>query len=174
MCIYFVICLTTGPQHLPKWLFRKKRSGASYFNLQYPLHSLRSNSSCLHFVPRPPVTSVLPSIFPSVPCLKGSSNVRCDQSSNCSFSLLFEGYSSPLSLSNTSTFLTWSVQLIFSSTMFENFPFICDRLSSVRVSVPYRTILQIEQFMNFLFNASPIFWRKEPSLCRMLLFLWQS
>jgi len=57
MCIYFVICLTKDTQRLPKRLFFTVRSVVSYFNLQYPLLSLRSNSSCLHFVPRPPVTS---------------------------------------------------------------------------------------------------------------------
>ena len=93
---YFVFCLTTGPQRLPQRLFRRVRSGVSYFNLQYPLLSLRSNSSCLRFVPRPSVTFLLPSMFPSIQCLKGSSNARCDQSSKPSFSLLLEGYSSPL------------------------------------------------------------------------------
>jgi len=66
-------------------------------NFQYPLFSLRSYSSCLRFLPRLPVTSILPSNFPSLTCfIKISSYARCDQSSYPSFFLLFVGYfSSP-------------------------------------------------------------------------------
>jgi hypothetical protein len=128
MCIYIVICLMKGPQRLPKPLFRTVRSGVSYFNLQYPLLSLRSNSSCLHFVPRPSVTYLLPFIFPSIPCLKGSSNARCDQSIKPSFSLLFEGYSSPLCL-----FLT---PLHFSHDR-PNWPSATPRLKTLHVYLIY-------------------------------------
>ena len=37
------------------------------FNFQYPRFSLRSSGSCLCLLPRLPVTSILPSIFPSIP-----------------------------------------------------------------------------------------------------------
>jgi len=38
------------------------RSSASSFNIQYPLVSLRSYSSCLRLLPRLSVTSILPSL----------------------------------------------------------------------------------------------------------------
>jgi hypothetical protein len=51
-------------------LFQRVRSSASSFNLQYPLFSLRSSSSCLRLLPRHLVTSILPSIFPSITCFR--------------------------------------------------------------------------------------------------------
>jgi hypothetical protein len=52
-------CLTTGPWPHPM------RSSTSSFN---PLASLRSSSSCLRLLPRPP--SLIPSIFPSTTCVR--------------------------------------------------------------------------------------------------------
>ena len=43
---------------------------ASSFDFHYPLVSLKSSSSCSRLLPRLPITSILPSIFPSVTCLK--------------------------------------------------------------------------------------------------------
>ena len=68
--IHSVVCLTTGPYPLPKWVFHRVRSSASSFNFQHPLISLRSSKSCILILPRLPVTSVLPSIFPSITCLR--------------------------------------------------------------------------------------------------------
>ena len=59
-----VICQTTGPKPLPKRFLHIVRSRASSFNWQYPLLSLRSSSSFLHFL----VTSICPFIFPSIIC----------------------------------------------------------------------------------------------------------
>jgi hypothetical protein len=49
--IHSVVCLTTLPLPLPKWVFYRVRSSASSFNFQYPLFSLRSYSSCLCLFP---------------------------------------------------------------------------------------------------------------------------
>jgi hypothetical protein len=38
--------------------------------LQYPIFSLRSSSSCLRLLPLIPVTSIPPSIFPSIACFR--------------------------------------------------------------------------------------------------------
>ena len=46
------------------------RSTASSFNWQYPLLSLRSSSSFLRLLPRLLVTSICPSIFPSITCCR--------------------------------------------------------------------------------------------------------
>jgi hypothetical protein len=68
--IHFVVCLTTGPQPLPKRVFRRVRCSASCFNFQYPFIFSRSSSNCVRVLPRIPVTSIVPSIFPSITCFK--------------------------------------------------------------------------------------------------------
>ena len=90
-------------------------SRASSFKWEYPLLSLRPSSSLLRLLPRLPLTSIPPFIFPSI--------TRCRRQFLCkmwpiqlAFRLLiscrmFFCYSN---LSNTSSFLTWSVQVIFS------------------------------------------------------------
>ena len=88
----------TGPQSLPKRVLHRERSSASSFSFRYPLFSLRSSSSSLRLIPRRPVTSILPSIFPSVRALDGSSCAICDQSSYSSLVLLYVGYFAPLGL----------------------------------------------------------------------------
>jgi len=61
--IHSAVCLTTGPQTLPKRVLHRLRSSASSFNLKCLLFSLRPSSSCLHHLSRLYVTSTLPSIF---------------------------------------------------------------------------------------------------------------
>ena len=62
--------LATGPQMLPKPVLHMVRSSAASFSFPYPLVSLTSSSIWLRLLPRPPVTYILPSIFPSATCLK--------------------------------------------------------------------------------------------------------
>ena len=45
--IHFLVCLTTGPQPLPKPVLHTVRSSASSFNFHYSIFSLKSSSSCL-------------------------------------------------------------------------------------------------------------------------------
>jgi hypothetical protein len=59
--IHPIVWLTTGPWPLPKKVLHRVRSSASSFNLHNRIFSLRSSSSCLRFLPRLPVTSILPS-----------------------------------------------------------------------------------------------------------------
>jgi hypothetical protein len=66
--IHLVVCLTTGPKPLPKRAVHIVRSRASSFRCEYPLLSLRSSSSFLRLLPRLPVTSIPPFIFPSITC----------------------------------------------------------------------------------------------------------
>ena len=79
--IHSVACLTTGPYALPKRVLHRMRSSSSSFNFHSPLFSLRSSISCSRHAPRLPFTFILPSIFPSVLVLEGSSYARYDQSS---------------------------------------------------------------------------------------------
>ena len=64
--IHLAVCLTTGPKPLPNPALHIVRSRASSFKCEYPLLSLRSSSSFLRFLPRLPVTSIPPFIFPSI------------------------------------------------------------------------------------------------------------
>jgi len=64
--IHLVLCLTTGPKPLPNQALHIVRSRASSFKCEYPLLSLRSSCSFLHFLPWLPVTFIPPFIFPSI------------------------------------------------------------------------------------------------------------
>ena len=63
---HLVVCLTTGPKPLPQPALHIVRSRASFFKWEHPLLSLRSSSSFLRLLPRLPVTSIPPFIFPSI------------------------------------------------------------------------------------------------------------
>jgi hypothetical protein len=111
-CIHLVVCLTTGPKPPPKRALHIVRSGASSFKWEDPLLSLRLSSSFLRLLPRLSVTSIPPCIFPSI--------TRCRRQFLCkmwpiqlAFRLLIlcRIFLCSLTLSNTSSFLTWSVQL---------------------------------------------------------------
>ena len=113
--IHLAVCLTTGPMSLPKPALHIVRSRASSFKWEYPTLSLRSSSSFLRLLPRLPVTSIPPFTFPSI--------THCRRQFLCkmwpiqlAFLLLISCriFLCYLTLSNTSSFLTWPVQLIFS------------------------------------------------------------
>jgi len=111
----------------------------SFFKWEYPLLSLRSSSSFLRLLPRLPVASNSPFIFPSV--------TRCRRQFlremwpiQFAFCLCISCriFLCSLALSNTSSFLTWSVQLIFSILLqephcYENMTldFICEDRGSM-------------------------------------------
>jgi len=120
ICVYYinsfihsVICLTTGPKPPPKRCLHIVRSRAYSFKWEYPLLSLRSSSSFLRLLPRLLATSISPFIFPSITCFR-----RQFLRKMCPIQLAFRFLIScriflcSLTLSNTASFLTWSVQLI--------------------------------------------------------------
>jgi hypothetical protein len=117
------VCLTTGPQPLPKPALHRLRSSTSSFKSQYLLVSLSSHSSCLRLLPRLQVTST----FPSITCLESSSYARSAQSSwRPSLVLLHAGPSSPPGLYAILVHFShvrsnWS-SAFFSITTFQNFP----------------------------------------------------
>ena len=79
------------------------------------LFSLRSPSSCLHFLPHLPVTSILPHTFSSITCFRRQ--FLCKMWPIQLAFLLFivcRIFFSSLTLYNTSSFLTWSAHLFFS------------------------------------------------------------
>jgi hypothetical protein len=140
----------TGPKPLPKWVVHIVRSRASLFRCEYPLPSLRSSSSSLRLLPRLPVTS----IFPSITCHRRQF-IRKMWPIQLAFCLRISCtiFLCSLTLSNTSSFLTWSVQLI--SILLQHH---ISKLSrcfwstsrSVQVSAPYKDILQMYHFISFL------------------------
>jgi hypothetical protein len=146
--IHSVFCLTTGPKLHPKRALHLVRSKASSFKWEYPLLSLRSSNSFLHLHHRPPVTSIPPFIFPSI--------TRCRRQFlrkmwpiQLTFRLLISCRIFPCSLtvSNTSSFLTWSVQLIFSILPQHHISKLSRCFWSiariVQVSTPYKAMLQM-------------------------------
>ena len=62
---HLVVCLTTGPKPL-----HIVRSRASSFKGESPLLPLRSSNCFLRLLPRLPVTSNPPFIFPSITCCR--------------------------------------------------------------------------------------------------------
>ena len=52
---------------------------SSAFKIHHHFFPLSTSSSCLLFLPRLPVTCLLPSIYPSATCSECSSYITCDQ-----------------------------------------------------------------------------------------------
>jgi hypothetical protein len=100
------------------------RSSASSFNFQQRLCSFRSPSSPLYPLPRLPITSILPYIFPSITCFKTQFLLKMWPTYLALLFTLYITYftwlicaqhiPSSLSVNNISSFLTRSVQLILS------------------------------------------------------------
>jgi len=113
--IHSVFCLTTGPKPPPKRCLHIVRSRASSFEWEYPLLSLRSSSNFLRFLPRLLATSISPFIFPSITCFRRQF-LRKMWPVQLAFLFLISCriFLCSLTLRYTSSFLTWSVQLIFS------------------------------------------------------------
>ena len=90
------------------------RSRASSFKWEYPLLSLRSSYSFLHLLPCLPVTSIPLCIFPSITrCRRQLLRKMWPIQFAFRLRISCRIFLCSLTLSNTSSFLTWSVQLIF-------------------------------------------------------------
>jgi hypothetical protein len=135
--IHLVVCLTTGPKPLPKRALHIVRSRAFSFKWEYPVISLRSSNSFLRLLPHLPVTSILPCIFPSI--------IRCRMQFlrkmwpiQFAFRLRISCRIFLCSLT-TSSFLTWSVQLIFSILLQHHISKLsrCSWSTARSVQVPY-------------------------------------
>ena len=112
-----VICQTTGPKPLPTRTLHIQvvRCRASSFNWQYPVLSLRPSSSFLRLLPRLLVTSICPFIIPSITCCRRQFlHKMWPIQFAFRFLISCRIFLCSLTVSNTSSFLTWSVQLIFS------------------------------------------------------------
>jgi hypothetical protein len=94
--VQYAVCLTTGPEPLPKRVLHRVRSNAFFFNLHYSLVSLRSSSDCLRLFPTLPAISILPSIFPSTTRFRTQFLCKMWPVQLDFLLLLLVGYSSPL------------------------------------------------------------------------------
>ena len=103
-----VICQMTGPKPLPKRFLHIARPRASSFNWQYPLLYLRSSSSFLRLLPRLLVTSICTFMFPSITCCRRQF-LRKMWPMQLAFRFLISCriFLCSLTLSNTSSLLTW-------------------------------------------------------------------
>jgi hypothetical protein len=84
------------------------------FNFLHPSVSLRSSSSCLYPISRLPVSSILPYIFPSIACLRTQFLYKMPPVRLVFPFIICRIFLSFLTLCNTSSFLSRSIQLIFS------------------------------------------------------------
>ena len=138
---YSVFCLTTGPKPLPKWFLHIVRSKASSFKWEYPPLSLRSFSSFLLLLPR----LISPFIFP---CFRRQI-LRKMWPIQLAFRFRISRriFLCSLTQSNTSSFLTWSIQLIFSILLQHHISklstYFWSAARSVQVSTPYKAMLQM-------------------------------
>ena len=132
--IHSVVCLTTVPERLLKWVLHRVRSSATISLSVYSifLFFLSSSSSCLCLLHRLHVIST----FPSITCFRRQF-LRKMWPIQLAFLLflLFEGYSSRPWLFETLFHIShdqsnWSSPSL-SSTTFQNFPGVSDLLSEV-------------------------------------------
>ena len=146
--IHSVFFLTTGPKPPPKRCLRIVRSRASSFKWDYPLLSLRSSSSFLRLLPRLLTTSISPFIFPSITCFRRQF-LRKMWPIQLAFRFLISCriFLCSLTVSNTSSFLTWWVQMIFSILLQHHISkfsrYFWSAARSVQVSASYKAMLQM-------------------------------
>jgi hypothetical protein len=111
---HLAVCLTTGPKPLSKRALHIVRSRASSFKWEYTILSLRWSNSFLRLLPCLSVTSIHPFIFPSVTrCRRQFLSKMWPIQFAFRLRISCRIFLCSLTLSNTSSFLTWSVQLIF-------------------------------------------------------------
>ena len=146
--IHSVVCLTTGPTSPLKRFLHIVRSRASSFKWDYPLLSLKSYSSFLSLLPRLPVTSIPLFIFPSINrCRRQFLRKMWPIQLAFRFLISYRIFLCSLTVSNTSSFLTWSVQLIFSILLQHHISklsrYFWSAARSVQVSAPYKAMFQM-------------------------------
>jgi hypothetical protein len=113
------MCLTTVPKHLPKPVIHRIWSSSSSFNLWFLHFSLISSTSCFCHYLFLPFTAIFTLIFPSVMCFRRQ--FQCYMWPLLLIFILFivcSMYLSSLTLCNTSSFLSWSFQQIFSLLLY--------------------------------------------------------
>jgi hypothetical protein len=109
-----IVCLTKGAQSLPKQVFLRVRSSASPFQFQYPLLSSRSFRNYVCPLPHFPSLS-LPFYCTSIICFRRQFVLKLRPIQLAFFYFYcMQKILALVTLRNTFSFLTRSVQLIFS------------------------------------------------------------
>jgi hypothetical protein len=150
----------TGPKPLPKRALHIVWSRASSFRCKYPLISLQLSSSFLH-LPHLPVTFNAPFIFPSMTCLRRQFICKM-WPIQLAFRLLISCrlFLCYLSVSNSPSFLTWLVKLIFSILLQQHIlkhtRYFWSTVRSIQVSAPYKSILQMYHVTSFFLSSKSI------------------
>ena len=138
-----VVSRKTGPCSLPKRGLRRKRSSASSLNFHYLLISLKSCRSFLCLLPLLPI----PPIFPSIRCCRTQS-LRYKWPTQVAILCVTvcRMFHSSLTLRNTPTFFTRSVQLIFAILLQHHISklprYFWSPFWGVHVSAPYKAMSQ--------------------------------
>ena len=144
--MHSVLCLTTGTKPRPKRVHHRVRSSASSLNFRHPLFTLRSSSSCFRLFPRLPVTSILPSMFPSITCFRRQVLRKMwPIQLNFLLCIVYMIFISSLTLCNTS-YLTWSgqpISILLQHHISKLTKCFISSVRSVPVSAPYKATLQI-------------------------------
>jgi hypothetical protein len=133
MCIHLCSLPCNRSISSPKASFPQSAFYSAFsFNFHYLLFSLKLSSSWLHHLPCLLVTYIIPSVFPSI--TRSRRQFLCQMWPILLF-IACRLFFFSLTLCHTSSFLTWSVQLIssFSCTTFQNLLGICDILSEVTI-----------------------------------------
>ena len=163
--IRLLVCLTRGPQPLPKPVLQTVHSSVSSFNLQYHLITLRSFNNCLHLLSCLTVTSILPSTFPLITGFR--MQLLCKMLPSQLAFLLFDVcriFLFSLTLGNISSFVTWLVQLI-SIPLYHHISEITryswTTLLIVQVPLQYKAMLQIQLFTSSFLKFKSNFQMKK-------------
>jgi len=143
------------------------RSSASSLYFQYSLISLRSFSSWLHLLHCLPMTSIFSWITHSRRLF-----LHKKQHIQLAFHRFIACRIFRSSLTRNTSFFTWSGQLIFSSTIFQNFPVISDLLYKASTFQHHTKLCsKYSSLVVFPLNLKQICWRKDYSSCGMMLEL---
>jgi hypothetical protein len=166
LSLHSAVCLTTGPQPLPKRVFHRVRSSASFSNFQWPFCFRTLSRSCLSPLPCLHVTSIPSPSFPSIVCLKRRL-IRKTWPIQLAFLLFILSrmfLPPPPSFCAVLPHLShdqskWSSPS-FSRYLFSTFP-------SVQFSAPYNAMLQMYRFTSFYlkFKSNFLIKKKSSSLC---------
>jgi len=143
-----IVCLMTSPEALPKRVLHRVQHSAFSFNFQYPLISLKSSSSCLHLPPQLPITSILPSIFPSITCFIRQFLRMMWPIQIAFLHLLYVWYSClhylcVILLHFSHDQSNWSFSILLQHHISKLSMYFWPTFRSIQVSTPYKAIFQI-------------------------------
>ena len=169
------VCLKAGPYLFPKRILHRVRWSASSFNFQNLLFYFRLPSSCLRLLPRLSVTSTGPSIFPSITCFRRQFlHEMWPIKLTCFLCIVCRAFLSPLPLCNPYSFLTRSVEMIFSVRLQHHISKLSRYFWSTFRSDQFQHHIRLcSKFSTLLVSSSilsPVCWWKKAFFLRIATF----